>query len=120
MLGGPIKGKLAMHNLSRRSAFHLVLLVTAFPLVTSASAGPDTPLAIQGYDPVAYFTDGKPTRGLPEYRISSGTSSATALRARSIASFSRLIPSATRRNSEISARWRWPGAKSSRRTRNTG
>ena len=24
------------------------------------------PLAIKGYDPVAYFTDGKPTHGLPE------------------------------------------------------
>ena len=63
MLGGPIKGELAMHNLSRRSAFRLVLLVAAFPLVTSTIVPPDTPLAIQGYDPVAYFTDGKPTRG---------------------------------------------------------
>ena len=57
-----------MHNLSRRSAFHLALLIAAFPLVSSmASAATDTPLAIQGYDPVAYFTDGKPTRGTPEY-----------------------------------------------------
>jgi len=24
------------------------------------------PLAIKGYDPVAYFTDGRPVRGLPE------------------------------------------------------
>ena len=32
-------------------------------------AAEDVPLAIKGYDPVAYFTDGKPARGLPEYRI---------------------------------------------------
>jgi hypothetical protein len=57
-----------MYNLSRRSAFHLVLLVAASPLLTSmGSAALDTPLAIQGYDPVAYFIDGKPTRGTPEY-----------------------------------------------------
>ena len=57
-----------MHHLSRRSAFHLVLLVAALPMVTSmASAAIDAPLAIQGYDPVAYFTDGKPTRGTPEF-----------------------------------------------------
>ena len=57
-----------MNNLSRRSAFRLVLLVAAFPLVTTTpSVALDTPLAIQGYDPVAYFTDGKPTRGMPEY-----------------------------------------------------
>jgi len=57
-----------MHKLSRRRAFHLVLLVAALPLVTSiASAAADAPLAIQGYDPVAYFTDGKPTRGTPEF-----------------------------------------------------
>ena len=29
-------------------------------------AAEDVPLAIKGYDPVAYFTDGKPTHGLPE------------------------------------------------------
>ena len=31
------------------------------------SAATDAPLAIKGYDPVAYFTDGKPTRGPPEF-----------------------------------------------------
>jgi len=57
-----------MHNLSRRSAFRLVLLVAALPLATSIpSVATESSLAIQGYDPVAYFTDGKPTRGLPEY-----------------------------------------------------
>jgi hypothetical protein len=60
--------KFVMHNLSRRGAFRLVLLVAALPVVSSIpSVAADSPLAIQGYDPVAYFTDGKPTRGLPEY-----------------------------------------------------
>ena len=31
-----------------------------------SAAAEDVPLAIKGYDPVAYFTDGKPTHGLPE------------------------------------------------------
>jgi hypothetical protein len=57
-----------MQNLSRRSAFRLVLLVAAFPLLTSLpSVAAEAPLAIEGYDPVAYVTDGKPTRGIPEY-----------------------------------------------------
>lgn len=57
-----------MQNLSRRSAFRLVLLVAALPLVSSIpSVAADAPLAIQGYDSVAYFTDGKPMRGMPEY-----------------------------------------------------
>ncbi len=65
---GPIKGNSPCTILSRRSAFHLVLLVAALPLVTSiASVAADAPLAIKGYDPVAYFTDGKPTRGTPEF-----------------------------------------------------
>jgi hypothetical protein len=57
-----------MHNLSRRSAFRLALLVAALPLVTSIpSVATESSLAILGYDPVAYFTDRTPTRGLPEY-----------------------------------------------------
>jgi hypothetical protein len=58
-----------MHSLSRRNAVHLALLVAAFPLATSMSAmaGETAPLAIKGYDPVAYFTSGSPARGLPEF-----------------------------------------------------
>jgi len=46
----------------------LVLLAIAAPSVTSipSIAGEKAPLAIKGYDPVAYFTIGTPTRGLPE------------------------------------------------------
>jgi hypothetical protein len=57
-----------MHNLSRRDALRLVLLAIAAPSATSipSVAGEKVPLAIKGYDPVAYFTIGTPTRGLPE------------------------------------------------------
>jgi hypothetical protein len=56
-----------MHNLSRRNALHL-FAAAALPLVSSVpdAAADEVPLAIKGYDPVAYFTAGKPTPGLPE------------------------------------------------------
>ena len=55
-------------NLSRRDAIRLVALVTASPFTTSIpfAAAEAAPLAIKGYDPVAYFTLGKPTPGSPE------------------------------------------------------
>jgi YHS domain-containing protein len=58
-----------MHTLSRRSAACLLLAAAACSFVAPipALAVESPPLAIQGYDPVAYFTDGKPTRGLAEY-----------------------------------------------------
>ncbi len=51
-----------MHNLSRRNAIRLVLLVAAALFATSmpSVAAEKVPLAIKGYDPVAYFTIGKP------------------------------------------------------------
>jgi hypothetical protein len=57
-----------MHSFSRRNAIWLALLAATAPLVASdpSAAQEKVPLAIQGYDPVAYFTDGKPARGLPE------------------------------------------------------
>jgi hypothetical protein len=57
-----------MHNLSLRDAIGLGLLAAAYPFAASmpAAAQEKVPLAIKGYDPVAYFTLGKPTRGLPE------------------------------------------------------
>ncbi len=54
---------------SRRSAMSglAVLLVGAAIAATwRPAAAEEAPLAIKGYDPVAYFTDGKPVRGLPE------------------------------------------------------
>jgi hypothetical protein len=54
--------------LSRRAAVQLVALAaTAFVMGTSAAIAEDVPLAIKGYDPVAYFTLGKPTKGVPEF-----------------------------------------------------
>jgi len=51
-----------------RNAVRFFLLVAVAVLVTAppSAAGEKAPLAIKGYDPVAYFTDGKPTRGVPE------------------------------------------------------
>ena len=55
-------------SLSRRDAIGLLALVAATPLMIAirSAAAQTRPLAIKGYDPVAYFTDGKPTRGVPE------------------------------------------------------
>jgi hypothetical protein len=55
-------------SLSRRDALGLMALVAACPLAAAVppAVAPAAPLAIKGYDPVAYFTDAKPTRGLPE------------------------------------------------------
>jgi hypothetical protein len=58
-----------MHDVSRRSTIRSVLLLAAGSQLARASRGAaaeDVPLAIKGYDPVAYFTDGKATHGLPE------------------------------------------------------
>jgi|SRR4051812_36419047 hypothetical protein len=58
-----------MDNLSRRTALCLSLLV-ALPLAAPLpSRAIEMPLAIEGYDPVAYFTDGKPTRGTPDFEF---------------------------------------------------
>ena len=57
-----------MDELSRRDAIRLGLLAAAVPIATSipVAAAEAVPLAIKGYDPVAYFTIGSPARGLPE------------------------------------------------------
>ena len=57
-----------MQSRSRRSAVRLVLLVAAssFAAATTPVVADTVPLAIRGYDPVAYFTLGSPVRGLPQ------------------------------------------------------
>lgn len=57
-----------MHDPSRRNAVRLVLLAAAssFAASTTPVAAETVPLAIRGYDPVAYFTLGAPVRGLPQ------------------------------------------------------
>lgn len=56
-----------MHYLSRRNAVRLILLaaVCAFAASIPSVAEENVPLAIKGYDPVAYFTLGRAVRGLP-------------------------------------------------------
>ena len=58
-------------TLSRRNAFLLTAVVAALPLVgvSSPAEAQEAPLAIMGYDPVAYFTDGKPVRGRAEFEF---------------------------------------------------
>jgi YHS domain-containing protein len=57
-----------MYRLSRRSALRLFLLTvpSVFAASMSMLAAQEVPLAIKGYDPVAYFSAGKPTPGLAE------------------------------------------------------
>jgi hypothetical protein len=52
------------NSFRRRAIGALVLLLAAAPLISPLAADEDVPLALKGYDPVAYFTLGEPTRGL--------------------------------------------------------
>jgi hypothetical protein len=60
-----------MDALSRRNAIRgLALLCAASAFASSSSMAADQArLAIQGYDPVAYFTVGTPVQGLPEFEF---------------------------------------------------
>jgi hypothetical protein len=57
--------------LYRRNALLLAAAAAVLPLIglTSPADAQDVPLAIKGYDPVAYFTDGKPVQGKPEFEF---------------------------------------------------
>jgi YHS domain-containing protein len=54
-------------HLSRRAAVGLIAMTAASPLFASSVHAEDVVLAIKGYDPVAYFTDGRPVQGLPDF-----------------------------------------------------
>ena len=54
-------------RLSRRAAVGLIAMTAASPLLASSVHAEDMVLAIKGYDPVAYFTDGHPVRGLSDF-----------------------------------------------------
>lgn len=54
-----------MLGLSRRIAVRLVLLAAAASVGSPPAIAEKLPLAIKGYDPVAYFTLGRPMPGLP-------------------------------------------------------
>jgi hypothetical protein len=57
-----------MRRPSRRRALRLILLTAGSALALSAPswAQQGVPLAIDGYDPVAYFTQSAAVRGMPE------------------------------------------------------
>jgi hypothetical protein len=59
-----------MRSLSRRDAIRGIALLAAVSMLAvprRSIAAEKAPLAIKGFDPVAYFTDGRPVRGLPEF-----------------------------------------------------
>ena len=51
---------------SRRDAIRDLIVLAAAAVVSRPADAEDAPLAIKGYDPVAYFTDGRPAHGLPD------------------------------------------------------
>jgi hypothetical protein len=58
-------------TLSRRNALLLTAVAVALPLVgvISPADAQEVPLAIKGYDPVAYFTNGRPVLGKSEFEF---------------------------------------------------
>jgi YHS domain-containing protein len=54
-----------MHGQFRASVVRLFLAMS-FSIAIAPAAADTVPLAIRGYDPVAYFTLGAPARGLPQ------------------------------------------------------
>lgn len=58
-----------MQSISRRKAirsFALLFAASTFAIGSRSIAADELPLAIKGYDPVAYFTLGKPAPGRPD------------------------------------------------------
>jgi hypothetical protein len=55
-----------MFTLSRRNVMRGPIVLGAAAMAARSARSEDAPLAIKGYDPVAYFTDGKPAHGLPD------------------------------------------------------
>jgi YHS domain-containing protein len=57
--------------LRRRILQGLALSAMVLPAIGGppALAQDNQPLALKGYDPVAYFTDGKPAQGVAEYEL---------------------------------------------------
>ena len=63
--------KPAAHRIPRRDAIRgattMLIAATTFAGSVHSFAAEGAPLAIKGYDPVAYFTDAKPTPGAPAF-----------------------------------------------------
>ena len=69
-IDGGLTGVPPRAGLSRRHAMSgLAVLIVGAAIAPGwrPAAAEDIPLAIKGYDPVAYFTDGKPVHGLPQF-----------------------------------------------------
>lgn len=60
-----------MRRVSRRCAIRGITIVAAATFASSArqTFAESPPLAIDGYDPVAYFTEGRPMPGLAEFEF---------------------------------------------------
>ena len=58
-------------TLSRRHALGLAALAAIYPLMAAipTAMAQGVPLAIKGYDPVAYFTDARPILGSPDIEL---------------------------------------------------
>ena len=54
-------------RLSRRTVAGLITIMAASPLLVLPVRAEDVVLAIKGYDPVAYFTDGHPVEGVRDF-----------------------------------------------------
>ena len=67
--------------------------------------GEETQLSIDGYDPVAYFTDGKPVAGVSRVRICLARYTLALCQRRPSRPLYRRTPSTTRRNTTGIARW---------------
>jgi hypothetical protein len=72
-IGAALSGTRRRAGPSRRQALNALVLFgvgAGFAATRRSAKAEELPLAIRGYDPVAYFTDGKPVRGMPafEYR----------------------------------------------------
>lgn len=61
-----------MGDMSRRNAVHSIFLLCAGAALTAALpaiGAENVPLAIKGYDTVAYFSVGRPVEGLPQFEF---------------------------------------------------
>lgn len=57
-----------MHRNTRRIALRNLVLIAVAPILPAVAAD-KAPVAIKGYDPVAYFKLGKPVRGKAAYEV---------------------------------------------------
>lgn len=58
-----------MHTLRLFALAVITALLTACGSMNVVSDGADSRLMLRGYDPVSYFTQDKPVRGLPELKV---------------------------------------------------